>query len=47
MILPDSNDKRLSELDVLCGFAMLGVYVVNFLEMNALPPGEVGVYPEF
>jgi hypothetical protein len=20
---------------------------VNFVEMNALPPGEVGVYPEF
>lgn len=37
----------MSELDVLRGFAMLGVYIVNFVEMNALPPGEVGVYPEF
>jgi len=36
-----------SELDVLRGFAMLGVFIVNFVEMNALPPGEVGVYPEF
>jgi len=36
-----------SELDVLRGFAMLGVYIVNFVEMNALPPGEVGIYPEF
>lgn len=41
-----STDKRLSELDVLRGFAMLGVYIVNFVEMNALPPGEAGVYPE-
>lgn len=38
--------KRLGELDVLRGFAMLGVYIVNFVEMNALPPGEVGIYPE-
>ncbi len=38
--------KRLGELDVLRGFAMLGVYIVNFEEMNALPPGEVGIYPE-
>ena len=37
----------MSELDVLRGFAMLGVYIVNFVEMNALPPGEVGIYPEF
>lgn len=41
-----STEKRVSELDVLRGFAMLGVYIVNFVEMNALPPGEVGVYPE-
>lgn len=47
MNVSQSNGKRVSELDVLRGFAMLGVYVVNFVEMNALPPGEVGVYPEF
>lgn len=47
MNVSPSNEKRVSELDVLRGFAMLGVYIVNFVEMNALPPGEVGVYPEF
>ena len=47
MTLHPSDDKRVSELDVLRGFAMLGVYIVNFVEMNALPPGEVGIYPEF
>jgi len=41
------EEKRVSELDVLRGFAMLGVFIVNFVEMNALPPGEIGVYPEF
>lgn len=47
MSLSKSNERRVSEMDVLRGFAMLGVYIVNFVEMNALPPGEVGVYPEF
>ena len=47
MNAPPPSDKRVSELDVLRGFAMLGVYIVNFVEMNALPPGDVGVYPEF
>ena len=39
------DEKRVSELDVLRGFAMLGVFIVNFVEMNSLPPGESGVYP--
>ena len=43
----DSKEKRINELDVLRGFAMLGVYVVNFVEMNAPPPGNQGVYPVF
>ncbi len=47
MNISQPEEKRISELDVLRGFAMLGVFIVNFVEMNALPPGEVGVYPEF
>lgn len=39
------DESRVSELDVLRGFAMLGVFIVNFVEMNSLPPGESGVYP--
>lgn len=39
------DETRVSELDVLRGFAMLGVFIVNFVEMNSLPPGESGVYP--
>jgi uncharacterized protein len=40
-----TDEKRVNELDVLRGFAMLGVYIVNFVEMNATPPGDHGVYP--
>ena len=35
MNLTRSNDIRVGELDVLRGFAMLGVYIVNCVEMNA------------
>ena len=40
-----ASEQRVGELDVLRGFAMLGVFIVNFVEMNAPPPGIHGVYP--
>jgi len=39
------DEKRVGEIDVLRGFAMLGVFIVNFVEMNTLPPGLDTVFP--